>query len=184
MIELRGRKITLRTLERAHCRALWEQYEPQQPVPTEPLNPGLSVEGAEKWFDDMQSRQGREQVYLGVFTLSGELVGDIQLANIDWRNRSASLGVGIANQAQRGRGYGADATLTLLRYGFEQLDLWRISAATLEYNVAAQGVLAKCGFSQEGCEREAVYCAGRRWNRLTYALLRGDFNRLFAAQGA
>jgi hypothetical protein len=27
-----------------------------------------------------------------------ELTGDIQLANIDWRNRSASLAVGIAKK--------------------------------------------------------------------------------------
>jgi RimJ/RimL family protein N-acetyltransferase len=184
MIELRGKKVVLRTLERAHCRTLWEQYEPQQPIPTEPLNPGLSVEGADKWFDEMQARQGREQVYLGVFTQAGELIGDIQLANVDWRNRSASLGLGIANQSQRGRGYGADAALVMLHYGFEQLDLCRISAATLEFNMAAQHVLAKCGFQQEGCERQAVFCAGRRWNRLTYGLLRPDFAALFAPQGA
>ena len=184
MIELIGSKVSLRTLERAHCHILWEQYEPQQPIPTEPLNPGLSAEGAEKWFDEMQARQGREQVYLGVFTLSGDLIGDIQLANIDWRNRSASLGLGIAAQSQRGRGYGVDAALVILRYGFEQLDLCRVSASTLEYNLAAQRVLAKCGFAQEGCEREAIYCAGRRWNRLTYGLLRTDFETLFAAQSA
>ena len=184
MIELIGSKVSLRTLEREDCRSLWVLYEPQQPIPTEPLNPGLSAEGAEKWFDEMQARQGREQVYLGVFTLSGDLIGDIQLANIDWRNRSASLGLGIASQSQRGRGYGADATLVLLRYGFEQLDLCRVSASTLEYNVAAQHVLAKCGFAQEGCEREAIYCAGRRWDRLTYGLLRAEFETLFATQSA
>ena len=27
MIELRGKKAVLRTMERQHCRTLWEQYE-------------------------------------------------------------------------------------------------------------------------------------------------------------
>jgi RimJ/RimL family protein N-acetyltransferase len=184
MIELRGNKVALRTLERKHCRALWEQYEPQQPIPTEPLYAGMSVEGAEKWFDEIQAKQGHEQVYLGVFTLSGELIGDVQLAGIDWRNRCSSLGLGIANHTQRGRGYGMDAALVILRYGFEQLDLYRVSAATVEFNTAAQRVLAKCGFKQEGCEREAIYCAGRRWNRLNYGILRADFIALFIAQSA
>ena len=98
MIELIGRRVSLRTLERSHCRILWDQYEPQQPIPTEPLNPGLLVEGVDKWFEEMQAKQGREQVYLGIFSMAGELLGDIQLANIDWRNRTASLGVGIAQQ--------------------------------------------------------------------------------------
>ena len=46
MIELRGKKVVLRTIERAHCRTLWENYEPVEPVPTEPVRPGHSVEGS------------------------------------------------------------------------------------------------------------------------------------------
>jgi len=68
MVELKGEKVVLRTLEREHCRQLWERYEPVEPVPTKALNAGLSVEGADKWFDEMQARQGHEHVYLGVFT--------------------------------------------------------------------------------------------------------------------
>ncbi len=176
MIELRAEKIVLRTLEREHCHELWSNYEPVEPLPTEPLRPGLSVEGADKWFEDMQARQGKEQVYLGIFTLAGKVVGDIQLADIDWRHRTASLGVGIARQADRGQGYGAAAITTLLRYGFQHLDLYRVSASTAEYNTAAQRVLEKCGFIREGRERKALYCGGRRWDRLQYGLLRNkDF---------
>ena len=118
MIELRGEHVVLRTMERAHCRELWEAYEPTTPLPTEPLNPGLSVEGADRWFEEIQAKQGKEQVYLGVFALNDRLVGDIQLANIDWRHRTASIGLGIARQADRGCGMGTDAAQTLLRYAF------------------------------------------------------------------
>jgi len=72
MVELKGEKVVLRTLEREHCRQLWERYEPVEPVPTEALNAGLSVEGADKWFEEMQAKQGQEHVYLGVFTPEGE----------------------------------------------------------------------------------------------------------------
>ena len=47
MIELPGKKVVLRTMERAHCRTLWENYEPVEPVPTEPVRPGHSVEDSE-----------------------------------------------------------------------------------------------------------------------------------------
>ena len=181
MIELCGKRIVLRTLEREHCRILWQQFEPAQPVPTESLNPGLSVEGADKWFEDMQARQGRDQVYLGVFMPNGALLGDVQLASIDWRYRTASIGLGITCRAERGKGYGTDAALTLLRYAFAHLDLYRVWAATAEHNTAAQHVLSKCGFAQEGREREAVYCAGRRWDRLIYGLLRPDYERVSSA---
>jgi RimJ/RimL family protein N-acetyltransferase len=175
MIALRGETTVLRTLERAHCRALWEAYEPTEPLPTEPLNPGLSVEKAEQWFEEMQAKQGKQHVYLGIFTDEGALLGDIQLANLDWRHRTATLGVGIARRADRGQGYGSDAARTLLAYGFRHLDLHRVSAATASYNVAMQRVLERCGFVQEGREREAIYCDGQRWDRLRYGLLRVAF---------
>jgi RimJ/RimL family protein N-acetyltransferase len=175
MIELRGEHVVLRTMERTHCRELWEAYEPTAPLPTEPLNPGLSVEGADKWFEEIQAKQGKEQVYLGVFALNDRLVGDIQLANIDWRHRTASIGLGIARQADRGCGMGTDAAQTLLRYAFQHLDLYRVYAVTAVYNAGAQRVLERCGFVQEGCEREAVYVGGKRWDRLCYGLLRPEF---------
>ena len=177
MIELRGHQTLLRALEREHCRILWEVYEPVQPIPTEPLNPGLSVEGANTWFETIQARQGREQVYLGIFTHAGVLVGDIQLADIDWRNRTASLGLSIARLSDRGKGYGLDATQVIIRYAFEQLDLVRLRAATLEYNQGALRILEKCGFALEGRERQAVICNGKRWDRLLYGLLRDEFQQ-------
>ncbi len=175
MIELRGEKVILRTLEREHCRELWENYEPAEPLPTEPLNPGLSNEGADKWFEEMQAKQGSKQFYLGIFTQDGKLVGDVQLAHIDWRHRTATIGSSIARRVDRGQGYGSDTALTLLRFGFEHLDLYRVAATVAEYNAGARSILKKIGFVEEGRERQAVYCGGRRWDRVLYGLLRADF---------
>ena len=126
MIELRGKKVVLRTMEREHCRTLWEHYELEEPIPTEPVRPGHSLEGSEKWFEEIQEQQGKTQVYLGIFSPDGNLLGDIQLSEIDLRNRTASLGAGIARRRDRGKGYCTDAALVILRFGFEHLDLYRI----------------------------------------------------------
>ena len=96
MVELEGKKVILRALEREHCRQLWQQYKPTEPLPTEAMNVGLSVEGADKWFEEMQAKQGQEHVYLGIFARAGDLLGDVQLANINWRDRTATLGCSIA----------------------------------------------------------------------------------------
>jgi RimJ/RimL family protein N-acetyltransferase len=159
MIELRGARVVLRTLEREDCRALWRAYQPEEPIPTEPLNPGLSVEGAERWFEEIQAKQGKEQLYLGIWR-DEELVGDVQLAEIDWRHRTATVGASIARREQRGQGYGSDATRNLVRYAFAELNVHRLSAATHEANVGAQKALARCGFALEGRQREAIHAAG------------------------
>lgn len=173
MIELSGQQVVLRALEREHCQQLWREYEVADP-PTETVRPGLSIEGADKWFEDIQDKQEKEQVYVGIFSREGELLGDVQLANIDWRHRTASVGIGISRSQNRGRGYATDAVRTLVTYGFEHLDLYRIWASTLALNTAAQRVLEKCGFRREGVDREAVYLAGQRHDSRRYGLLRTD----------
>ena len=175
MIELKGENVVLRTLEREHCRRLWERFEPTEPLPTEPLNVGLSVEGADKWFEEMQARQGKEHVYLGVFTPEGELLGEVQLANINWRDRTATLGGGISRLADRGASYGTDAARTLLRYGFQQLGLERVEGEMAEFNTAARRVMEKLGFREEGRRRQALYRNGKRWDSVTYGLLKEEF---------
>ncbi len=137
MIELHGKNVVLRTMERAHCRTLWENYEPVEPFPTEYVRPGLSIEGSDNWFEEIQEQQEKTQIYLGIFEKDGIIIGDIQLAGIDWRSRTASLGAGIARKSDRGKGYCTDAALVMLRFAFEQLDLYRISAATASCNAAA-----------------------------------------------
>ena len=175
MIELRGERIVLRALEREHCRELWQRYEPVRPVATEPLNVGLSVERADQWFEEIQAKQGQEQVYLGIFDHEDRLLGDIQLADIDWRNRTASLGGSLSLEIHRGHGYGTDAALAILRYGFQELGLYRVEAETAEYNLAARRVLEKAGFREEGRRRQKLYRAGRRWDSMVYGLLQSEF---------
>ena len=175
MIELRGKRTVLRTLEREDCRQLWTQQEPVEPLTTEPLNVGKSVEGADQWFEEMQSKQGKEHVYLGVFTVEGKLVGEVQLANIDWRTRTATLGAGIARTSDRGSGYGTDAVRVILQYGFEELGLFRVEADTAEFNSPGRRLLEKLGFREEGVRRKALYRGGRRWNRVVHGLLRDEF---------
>ena len=175
MIELRGKNVVLRTMERAHCRTLWENHEPVEPFPTEHVRPGLSVEGADKWFEEIQEKQEKTQIYLGIFDNDSNIVGDIQLADVDWRNRTASLGAGIALAKDRGKGYCTDAAAVMLQYGFEHLDLYRVYAATMSNNSGAIRVLENLGFVQEGREREAVYWSNQRWDRLVFGILKAEF---------
>jgi len=181
MITIEGQRVSLRALERAHCRQLWEAYEPEEPVPGEPLRPGLSLEGADRWFEEIQADQGKGRLHLGIFSPDGRLLGDAQLTNIDWGARSASLGVGIARRKDRGYGFGTEAARALINHAFSDMDLVRISAATAEHNKRAQKSLEKLGMVIEGRQRLAIYSAGRRWDRLLYGLLRDEWASLASA---
>ncbi len=178
MIRLNGQRIYLATLEREHCIKLWEDFEYDFEAITEPLNIGHSSTKAEAWFDEIQRDQGSKHIRLGVFLHDDTVIGDVALQDIDWKNRSCSIGLGIAKIEHRNKGYGSEAVKLMLEYGFGNLGLERISANTLEQNIAAQRSLEKQGFIMEGRERKAVYFAGRRWDRLNYSILIDEYGGL------
>ena len=183
MLKLQAKDIYLTTLERADCKRIWQDYEYDFDHPSELLNLGHSAEKADVWFDEMQRDQGSKMVRLGIFLNDGTPIGDVALQDIDKGNRSCTLGMGITKLAYRGRGYGKQAVGLLLDYGFNQMGLDRISASTLEHNIAGQKSLEKLGFVLEGRERQAVYLFGRRYDRLKYGMLKGDYQTIFPADG-
>ena len=175
MITLTDGEITLGTLEREHCRTIWSDAEYDETNPCEPLRIGYSVEKADEWFEEIQRLQGKQNVRLGVFLDGGAVIGDAALQDIDWYNQCCSIGMGIAKLQYRGKGYGRRATALLLRYAFSDLGLHRVTATTLQPNVAAQRSLLACGFVLEGTERKAVYLRGTWVDRLCYAVLREEY---------
>lgn len=183
MTTLQGKDIYLNTLERADCKTLWQNSEYDMNCRAEPFCIGLSDEGADKWFDEIQAAQGKTHVRLGIFLNDGTVVGDVALQDIDWQNSACTIGMGMAKIAHRGKGYGQQAVRLMLAYGFTFLGMARISAETLDINIAAQKSLIKCGFTQEGRDRSAVYCGGARHDRLRYSILRDEFARISAQTG-
>jgi len=177
MLKLKGKNIYLATLEKEHCKKLWDDFEYDFDMLTEPLNIGHSSNKAEIWFDEIQRDQGKKHIRLGIFLLDGTVIGDIALQDIDWRNRSCSIGMGISKMEYRSKGYGTEAVRIILDYAFNNLGIERVTANTLEQNLAARRSLEKNGFVLEGRERKAVYFAGRKWDRLNYAILSEEFTR-------
>ena len=177
MLSLSGNNIYLAVLEKEHCKRLWEDFEYDFDMVTEPLNIGHSSSKTDEWFDEIQCDQGKKHIRLGVFLLDGTVIGSIALQDIDWKNRSCSIGLSIAKKEHRSKGYGAESVKVILEYGFNNIGLERITARTLEQNKGAQRSLEKCKLNLEGIERKAVYFAGKRWDRFNYAILREEFNR-------
>jgi len=176
MVKLQGEKVYLTTLEREHCKKIWEDTEYNFDQPTEQFIVGQSSYNADAWFEEIQKAQGKQHIRLGIFLPDETVIGDIALQDIDWKNRSCTLGYGITKLTYRGKGYTTDAVKTILRYGFNHIGLERVSATTQEGNVGSRRVLEKCRFTLEGCERKAEYLHGKRYDRLIYGLLAEEFN--------
>jgi ribosomal-protein-alanine N-acetyltransferase len=110
-----------------------------------------------------------------IFANNGEtLIGGVTLSNVRRGvTQSASLGYWVGLPYQR-KGYMSEAVQATTGYGFNELTLHRIEAASLPDNIASIKVLEKCGFQREGLARRFLRINGRWQDHLLFSLLEDD----------
>ena len=112
------------------------------------------------------------------------LIGLAEFLWIAWSNGSAMLRLGIGATEDRGKGYGREALVLLLRFAFNELNLYRLTALIPEYNTAALHLFQRAGFVQEINRRQAIQRNGRAWDLYYYGLLADEWRaRLLTTKG-
>ncbi|ADU52302.1 GCN5-related N-acetyltransferase [Thermaerobacter marianensis DSM 12885] len=102
-------------------------------------------DGAEAWAWWRAAQADRRRAVLAIRTPAGQLIGDVELVEINWARREAELRIRIGDRAYRGRGLGRAAVEAAARYaagvGLQQLFL-RVDVR----NVAALRCYRAAGF--------------------------------------
>ena len=129
------------------------------------------VQAFVQMFIDQQTEQPRTRFQLAV-TLreSGEVIGNCGIRLSAAGSHEAEIGYEIAPD-QWGRGYATEAVAEIIRFGFDDLGVHRISAWLVADNVASARVLEKNGLRLEGRLRDKEHYKGRYWDVLMYARL-------------
>ncbi|GIJ43510.1 N-acetyltransferase [Virgisporangium aliadipatigenens] len=108
---------------------------------------------------------------LGVeLAATGELVGDVVLF---WRSREHRRGeIGyVMNPDHHGKGYATEAARALLRLGFDELGLHRITASLDERNTASAALARRLGMRQEARLVHNEWFKGEWSTELVFAML-------------
>jgi len=137
----------------------------------------ISIDQEQRWYDSMLERPNDEHP-LVIEIRSGEAwvpVGNCGFINIDWRNRSAELGIFIGEKSYWNQGYGTEAVQLLTRHGFETLNLNRIYLRVFENNRRAIRSYEKAGFIDEGRMRQAEFQQGGYLDLLFMSVLRSEW---------
>ncbi|GAB4308145.1 MAG: hypothetical protein PWQ72_1231 [Pseudothermotoga sp.] len=128
----------------------------------------------EEWVKNLYANQ--RDIVMGIVPFEGKkLVGTTGLHGIDWVNRNAEFGIAITDKNYWNRGFGTEATILMLKYAFEYLNLHRVSLRVYEYNNRAIHVYEKCGFIREGKLRQARYMKGKYYDVLVMSILSGEY---------
>ncbi len=109
--------------------------------------------GAIEWLRSITGKWGDGSGAVFAITLKAtdEIVGTIDL-RINRDHQHAELGYLIA-RTHWGRGYVTEASVALLKFGFEKLELRRIFAHHMTVNPASGAVMRKIGMRYEGTMR-------------------------------
>ncbi len=132
-----------------------------------------SMEGTRAWWEAVR---GSDPGPFVIETLDGgEPVGVCSLENVSARNRSAVLGIWIA-EAHWNRDYGTDAVRTLCGFGFREMNLHRIALSVYGHNPRGRRAYERAGFREEGRRREASFADGRFVDSIEMAILADEFD--------
>jgi UDP-4-amino-4,6-dideoxy-N-acetyl-beta-L-altrosamine N-acetyltransferase len=92
--------------------------------------------------------------------------------------KTGEFGITLGNPEYRGKGYGKDMLLTLIKYGFEELNLNRIWCEVYSNNDSIH-VYRKIGFKDEGVLRQHVYKNGEYLDSYMLGMLKNEYNTLY-----
>ena len=138
----------------------------------------LSMADEESWFEGMRARPADERPLVIEAQLEADwvMIGTCGFHNIDWRSRSAEVGIFIGDKSCWDRGYGTRIMKLLVQYGFETLNLNRIMLDVYETNPRAIRAYQKAGFVHEGRKRQANYQNGEYHDVLIMSVLHQEWD--------
>jgi RimJ/RimL family protein N-acetyltransferase len=107
---------------------------------------------------------------------AGRFIGHIRFHTLVRQDKRAALAIGIDDPGYLGRGYGSEAIRLALTHVFGS-GLHRVSLRVLSSNGRAIACYHKCGFKEEGREREAAWVNGAWQDDIIMGLLDREFGR-------
>lgn len=146
---------------------------------SDPARP-LSTAQVKKRYEAIE-KEVEESKNLFYFTIRSRaderLLGFTRIYWIEWSHGNGNLKLAIGDPKDRNQGFGSQALRLLLRYAFDELNLFRLSAVISADNPAALHLFEKVGFVEEVRRRKAIQRDGQTWDLIHLGLLRDEYIR-------
>jgi RimJ/RimL family protein N-acetyltransferase len=116
---------------------------------------------ARAWYTQQQARAADPSGRYWVIEAEGHLVGVTGLHAPNETDRKAHFVIGLFAPSHMGRGLGTEATRLVLGHAFGSMNLHRVDLRVLAFNDGAIASYRRCGFVQEGRERDSCWLDGQ-----------------------
>lgn len=103
-----------------------------------------------------------------------KMIGTIDLRGFKNGHRCGEIGY-VINKKYWNKGFVTEAMKSVIKYGFEQLNLNRIESHCEHENMGSWKVMEKCGLKYEGTLREKVFIKNRFRSMKMYSILKAEW---------
>jgi UDP-4-amino-4,6-dideoxy-N-acetyl-beta-L-altrosamine N-acetyltransferase len=169
-----GDKVYLRALERSDAPVVLPWFNDPDILRFTLRYRPMNVQAEERFIEQL-SQSEHDVVLLVVRREDDQPIGVTSFYQLNFKNRNSLWGITIGDKTCWGRGYGTEATALMMRYGFETLNLHRVTLQVFADNPRAIHIYEKLGFKKEGVMRQENYRDGRYGDTIVMGLLREEW---------
>jgi RimJ/RimL family protein N-acetyltransferase len=176
---LKGNGILLRPMRRSDISYFLKWFNDPEVIQYLTMYLPMTEMAEEKYIEELGTTRARTDAPFVIEIIEGDStkpIGTIGLHGINNKDHSASFGIAIGEKDYWSKGYGTEAARLLIDYGFEQLNLHRISSAAFAFNERSIRLHKRVGFKEEGRQREAVFKNGKFHDHVVFGILREEWS--------
>ena len=178
---INGKLVQLRPVQRADISYFLQWFN--DPDVTQYLQMYLPMNemAEQKFIEELGTVRAMTDAFFVIEAINGDKsipIGSMSLHGINSKDHNATFGIAIGDKHYWSKGYGTEAARLIIRYGFDQLNLHRISSSAWSFNERSIKLHFKVGFKEEGRRREAIFKNGAYIDEVIFGLLREDWKKM------
>jgi len=176
---LKGKGILLRPVRRSDISYFLKWFNDPEVIQYLSMYLPMTEMAEEKYIEELGTTRAETVAPFVIEIIEGDSakpIGTIGLNRINNKDHNAMFGIAIGEKDYWSKGYGTEATLLLIDYGFEQLNLHRISSFAFSFNERSIRLHKRVGFKEEGRQREAVFKNGKYHDHVVFGILREEWS--------
>jgi RimJ/RimL family protein N-acetyltransferase len=177
---LRGEKVLLRVVERRDVETFRKWLNDPEVNRYLAVYWPLTEAAEERWFQ--KTTESSTELVMAIESppedsRDGRLIGNCGFHGINWKDRTATLGIFIGEKVLWRSGRGTEAASLLIDFGFGQLNLRRVNSSVLVPNKGSLKMHEKLGFREEGRRRQNIFREGFYHDEVIFGLLREEWKK-------
>lgn len=177
---LTGKKVFLRPYKRSDLKYFLKWFNDPEVTQYLLMYLPMTEMAEEKYIEELAARSQTDVPFV-IEAIEGNInkpIGTIGLHGIKSKDHNAIFGIAIGEKEYWSKGYGTEAARLLIDYGFQQLNLHRISSDAFDFNERSIRLHKRVGFKEEGRRRQDVFKNGQYHDEVQFGLLRSEWKRL------